>query len=108
MPGAGAPRSPQHSDRAGGAESLAGVLAQFPALTQLNLSGNEIGPAGAKSFAGVLAQCPALTHLDLSKNEIGTVAEERLQASWRGEASCFLLEDKDEDDEVEEDEEEEV
>ncbi len=42
-----------------------------------------------------------------SKNEIGTVAEERLRASWRGEASCFLLEDEDEDDEVEEEEEEE-
>ncbi len=41
-----------------GAESLAGVLAQCPALAHLDLSGNyHFGAAGAERLAGVLGQC---------------------------------------------------
>ena len=49
-----------------GAERLAGVLAQCPALVHLNLSSNDIGAAGAGTLAGVLGQWRALAHLDLS------------------------------------------
>jgi Leucine-rich repeat (LRR) protein len=50
-------------------ESLAGVLAQCPALARLVLSSNEIGPDGAERL-GVLAQCTALAHLDLSDTSL--------------------------------------
>ncbi len=72
-------------------ESLAGVVAQCPALVHLHLSDNQIGDAGAERLAGVLAQCPALVHLDLRINRIGTVGEGRLRASWRGQASGLRL-----------------
>jgi hypothetical protein len=55
-----------------GAERLAGVLAQCPALAHLDLCGNQIGPTGADSLAGVLGQCAALSHLDLSCNDMGS------------------------------------
>ena len=74
-----------------GAERLAGVLAQCPALAHLNLWNNRIGEAGAESLAGVLVQCEALAHLNLSDNDIGTVGQGRLRASWRGEASALRL-----------------
>jgi hypothetical protein len=38
-------------------------------------------------------------HLNLHGNDIGTVGEERLRASWRGQASGLVLEDEDEDEE---------
>jgi hypothetical protein len=57
--------------RAGGAESLAGVLPQCTALAHLNLWNNQIRQAGAERLAGVLAQCPALSHLNISHNMIG-------------------------------------
>ena len=72
---------------AAGAESLAGVLAQCPALTHLNLRGNGIGADGAEGLEEVLEQCPALAHLDLSNNGIEAVGGGRLRASWRGQAS---------------------
>ena len=58
-------------------ERLAGVLAQCPALSHLDLNGNSrFGTAGAERLAGVLTQCQALAHLDLSEcsewyNEVG-------------------------------------
>ena len=74
------------------AESLAGVLAQCPALAHLDLSHNSnVGAAGAESFAGVLGQCTALTHLNLSLNDIKNVGKGRLQASWRSQASDLVL-----------------
>ena len=54
--------------KAGGTESLAGVLAQYTALTDLNLSHNDIGDEGTERLAGVLSQCPALTHLNILIN----------------------------------------
>jgi hypothetical protein len=74
-----------------GAERLARVLAQCPALAHLDLGLNWIGPAGAESLAGVLPQCAALAHLNLDANDIGTVGEDRLRASWRGQASGLRL-----------------
>ena len=47
-------------------ESLAGVLAQCPALARLGLSSNEIGPDGAERLAGVLEHSTALAHLEHS------------------------------------------
>ena len=36
--------------------------------TWTRLNGNQIGKAGAESLAGVLGQCPALAHLNLEYN----------------------------------------
>jgi Ran GTPase-activating protein (RanGAP) involved in mRNA processing and transport len=74
-----------------GAESIAGVLPQCTALAEFDLSKNCIGSAGAESFAGVLGQSAALAHLDLQYNDIEAVAEGRLRASWRGQASGLVL-----------------
>ncbi len=60
------------------AESLAGVLGRCRELVHLNLSSNNIGQAGAESFAGVLAQFTALAHLDLSSNSIRAAGAETL------------------------------
>jgi hypothetical protein len=43
------------------AERLAGVLAQCPALSYLDVQGNQIGDQGGGSLVGVLPQCPALS-----------------------------------------------
>ncbi len=51
---------------AAGAERLAGVLGQCRELVHLNLAGTGIEAAGAESLAGVLGQCQALAHLDLT------------------------------------------
>ncbi len=91
MPGAGAPQSLRQSDQISWAESLAGVLAQFP-LAHLNVGCNHIVDAGTESFAGVLAQCTALTHLDIRWNDVGSVVGGRLRASWRGQVSGLLME----------------
>jgi Ran GTPase-activating protein (RanGAP) involved in mRNA processing and transport len=56
---------------AAGAERLAGVLAQCRELVRLNLSRNKIGAGGAERLAGVLGNCPALAHLNLRSNSIG-------------------------------------
>ena len=61
-----------------GAERLAAVLAQCPALAHLNLSGNGIRRAGAASLAPVLGQCTALTHLNLNRNFIEAAGLARL------------------------------
>jgi hypothetical protein len=74
---------------AGGATSLAGVLAQCTALAHLNLRGNEIETEGDESFAGVLSQCTELAQLDVrywshSNEKIGDARVERLTESWIG------------------------
>jgi hypothetical protein len=73
---------------AAGAERLAGVLGQCRELVHLNLSGNQIGPAGAERLAGVLGQFAALAHLDLGINQIGTSGAERLAGVL---AQCAVL-----------------
>ena len=83
--------SGNHNFGSAGAEGLAGVLGQCRELVHLNLRGNEIEADGAERLAGVLAQCTALAHLDLRYNQIGTVGEGRLRASWRGQASGLIL-----------------
>jgi hypothetical protein len=70
--------SDNHNFGAGGAARLAGVLGQCPALAHLNLLGNLIGAGGAESIAGVLALCTALAHLNLSDNRIGNAGAESL------------------------------
>jgi hypothetical protein len=61
------------------AESLAGVLAQCPALAHLDLSENHsFGAAGAERLAGVLGQCRELVYLDLYNKGIAEAAAERL------------------------------
>jgi Ran GTPase-activating protein (RanGAP) involved in mRNA processing and transport len=67
------------------------VLPQCTALVHLNLSWNLIRAGGAESLAGVLAQCAALAHLNLCANDIGTVGRGRLRASWGGQASGLVL-----------------
>ncbi len=56
---------------AAGTESLGGVLGQCRELVHLNLHGNWIGVGGTEWLAGVLVQCTAVVHLDLSYNQIG-------------------------------------
>ena len=80
--------------RANGAGWLAKVLPRCPALAHLDLSRNRIGNDGAGRIAGVLAQCPALAHVDLSDNGIGSFWLRSLRASWHGQASCLLLEQR--------------
>ena len=82
-------RSWKFDIRAAGAERLAEVLAQCPALTHLYLDKNQIGDAGAERFAGVRPQCPALARFDLGNNTIGTVGQGRLRGSWCGQAVLF-------------------
>ena len=67
---------------AGGADSLAGVLGQYTALTHLDLSYNWIckSPGAEERLAGVLAQCPAMVHLNQSDFEDGQ-REDRHNAS---------------------------
>jgi Ran GTPase-activating protein (RanGAP) involved in mRNA processing and transport len=65
-------------------------------LAHLDLGINRIEAAGAERLAGGLAQCTALAHLNLSFNGIGTVAEGRLRASWRDQASGLLLQEDEE------------
>jgi Leucine-rich repeat (LRR) protein len=61
------------------AESLAGVLAQCPALAHLDLSDNyNFGAPAAKRLAGVLGQCRELVHLNLSDNNITAAGAESL------------------------------
>jgi hypothetical protein len=62
------------------AESLAGVLAQSPALAHLDLSAKYNFEAdGAESLAGVLGQCRELVHLNLSCNKIGAFRDKNLE-----------------------------
>ena len=62
------------------AERLAGVLAQCPELSHLNLGGNQLGDEGAARLARVLPLCPALAHLDLCGNWIEDEGTARLAA----------------------------
>ena len=55
---------------------LAGVLPQCAALAHLNLDDNQIGDSRAESFAGELG--------------INSVGEEKLRASWHGQASGLV------------------
>jgi len=58
------------------AENLAGVLAQCPTLTHLDLSGNfYFGVPGVEKIEGVLGQYRDLVHLNLAGNYIRTVKE---------------------------------
>jgi hypothetical protein len=99
---------------------LAAVLAQCPALAQLDLGSNPFrrrrepcrsagavrrasSPQSPLSWdrsrrsieacrsAGALQQCPALTHLNLEYNGIEDVGKGRLRVSWRGPASGLRL-----------------
>ena len=49
---------------------LAQGLMQRPCLSEINLSGNEIGPVGAECLADALRQCPELVKLELQNNNI--------------------------------------
>jgi Ran GTPase-activating protein (RanGAP) involved in mRNA processing and transport len=62
------------------ADRLAGVLAQCPELSHLNLGGNQLGDEGAARLALVLPLCPALAHIDLRSNWIEDEGTARLAA----------------------------
>ncbi len=62
----------------GGAEILAEVLGQCLPLAHLDLKGNNFVAGGAKRLAGVLGQCRELVRLNLSRNQIGPAGAERL------------------------------
>ena len=61
-----------------GAESLAAVMGQCPALAHLNVRSNHFFAVGAEWLAGVLEQFTPLAHLDLRCNDIVSAAAERL------------------------------
>ncbi len=54
-----------------GATGLAGALKKNTSLRELNLFGNNIGDVGAAGLAGALDENSSLTWLDLSANKIG-------------------------------------
>jgi hypothetical protein len=66
------------------------LVRKCPAPAQLDLCENELGIAGAESLAAVLGQCPALAHLNLTKCH-RRCRGERLRSSWRGQACGLLL-----------------
>jgi hypothetical protein len=75
-------------NRSGGAEKLAGVLAQCTALAHLDLSWNQIGDRDGQRLARVMTQCPSLTYLNLRGNCFTSFSTRgSLRALWCGE-SC--------------------
>ena len=67
-----------------GAESLATALKTNTTLTNLDLQGNNIGPAGAESLATALKTNTTLTNLDLScNNNIGPAGAESLATALK-------------------------
>jgi hypothetical protein len=57
---------------------FADALGRYPALSELNLSGNWIGAFQAKRLSGVLLQDKTLRHLDLSINALGNAGIDEL------------------------------
>ncbi len=91
------------------AEKLQFVISQLTSPSSFTLTRSRITRIDLQCYegegeglAGVLAQCIALAYLDLGYNQIGAVGEERLRASWRGEASGLFLELNEEEEEEEE------
>ena len=62
---------------------LAAVLEANTTLTNLDLQGNNIGPAGAVSLATALKTNTTLTNLDLSYNNIGSAGAESLATALK-------------------------
>ena len=62
---------------------LSGLL-QCTALTRLNLNYTRSAEGGAERLAAVLVQCPALVHLDLKGNDIIGKALRLLPECWAG------------------------
>ena len=62
---------------------LAAVLEANTTLTNLDLQGNNIGPAGAESLATALKTNTTLTNLDLSYNNIGSAGAESLATALK-------------------------
>ena len=61
--------------RDSGVESLTGVLAQYTALSHLDLSHNDIEGAGVASLVGVLTRYGSLATLALHGNDIDETVE---------------------------------
>ncbi len=61
-------KNPTNEFRAGGgwSENLVGVLGQYPSLTHLDLSNNEIGDVRTERLVTVLTQSRSMSNLDLS------------------------------------------
>jgi Ran GTPase-activating protein (RanGAP) involved in mRNA processing and transport len=71
---------------------LIGSDLQFMAvMTELELSGNEIGDEGAKAIAEALKFNAVLTKLDLEYNNMGDAGKKAVQDAVRG-RSGFVLE----------------
>ena len=75
------------------------MLGQCPALTKLDLSGDDcnddgqgnlIGAEGARCLAGVLGQCSSLATLDLSYNAIDNDGIAMLRACWPGDSGLQI------------------
>ena len=65
------------------AAALAAVLEANTTLTNLDLQGNNIGPAGAESLATALKTNRTLTNLDLFGNNIGPTGAESLATALK-------------------------
>jgi hypothetical protein len=77
-----------------GAFFLAAVLPHCRNLKSLYLNCNEVGDEGTGWLARVLSQCPALSELDLS-NEIGAEGAGMLRAAWSQHIYDLHLDDDD-------------
>ena len=75
-----------------GAESLATALKTNTTLTNLELSGNNLGPAGAESLATALKTNTTLTNLRLSyDNNIGPAGAESLATALKTNTTLTIL-----------------
>ena len=74
-----------------GAESLATALKTNTTLTNLFLSHNNIGPAGAESVATVLKTNTTLTNLDLSHNNLGPAGAESFATALKANTTLTNL-----------------
>jgi hypothetical protein len=70
-------------------------------ISKLKLPRCDVKGQDAERLAGVLAQCPALTHLNLRYNYIRAGWAGRLQASWCDcDRASFLLLEQEEEEEL--------
>ncbi|CAM9291396.1 unnamed protein product, partial [Phaeothamnion confervicola] len=64
--------------------ALANVLPLLPAATALRLPDNRLSDAALAAFVAAASRMPALTELDLSRNRVGPVTTRGLSALLRG------------------------
>lgn len=74
-----------------GVSSLAGLLTQCPSLTDLNLAYNTLGEEGGLILAGVIGRCTALSALYLVGNMIGETGIESIAVALSSYSSLTKL-----------------